>query len=56
MIGRAGVTTRENMKRAVEMLREVRSAPVLEYVLNAADSAGSSYYKYGYGNDPAGAG
>jgi succinoglycan biosynthesis transport protein ExoP len=58
MIGRSGVTTRENMKRAVEMLREVRSAPVLEYVLNAADSPGSNYgyYKYGYGNDPAGAG
>jgi capsular exopolysaccharide synthesis family protein len=58
MIGRSGVTTRENMKRAVEMLREVRSAPVLEYVLNAAETPGSGYgyYKYGYGNDPAGAG
>lgn len=58
MIGRSGVTKRENMKRAVEMLREVRSAPVLEYVLNAATSSSSDYgyYKYGYGNDPAGAG
>ena len=58
MIGRSGVTTRANMKRAVEMLREVRSAPVLEYVLNAADdpAAGYSYYKYGYGKIPAGAG
>jgi len=58
MIGRSGVTTRENMKRAVEMLREVRSAPVLEYVLNAADSSGFDYgySKYGYGDDSAGAG
>jgi capsular exopolysaccharide synthesis family protein len=58
MIGRSGVTTRANMKRAVEMLREVRSAPVLEYVLNAAEypTAGYSYYKYGYGKIPAGAG
>ncbi|MGC2210645.1 MAG: polysaccharide biosynthesis tyrosine autokinase [Candidatus Korobacteraceae bacterium] len=58
LIGRSGVTTRENMKRAVEMLREVRSAPVLEYVLNAAKPHGSGYnrYDYGYGNDPADAG
>jgi capsular exopolysaccharide synthesis family protein len=58
MVGRSGVTTRENMKRAVEMLREVRSAPVLEYVLNAADhhAFNYGYYKYGYGNDPATAG
>jgi polysaccharide biosynthesis transport protein len=57
MIGRSGVTTRENMKRAVEMLREVRSAPVLEYVLNAAEHPAFNYgyYKYGYGKDPAGA-
>jgi capsular exopolysaccharide synthesis family protein len=58
MVGRSGVTTRENMKRAVEMLREVRSAPVLEYVLNAAKPHGFGYsrYNYGYGNDPADAG
>ena len=58
MVGRSGVTTRENMKRAVEMLREVRSAPVLEYVLNAAKPHGFGYdnYSYGYGNDPDDAG
>jgi polysaccharide biosynthesis transport protein len=53
MIGRSGMTTRANMKRAVEMLREVRSAPVLEYILNAADyPAEYNYYKYknGFGN------
>jgi Mrp family chromosome partitioning ATPase len=52
MIGRSGVTTRANMKRAMEMLREVRSAPVLEYVLNAAEYpvADYGYYHYGYGS------
>jgi polysaccharide biosynthesis transport protein len=53
MIGRSGVTTRANMKRAVEMLREVRSAPVLEFVLNAAEYPAVDYsnynYNYGYG-------
>jgi capsular exopolysaccharide synthesis family protein len=58
MIGRSGVTTRANMKRAVEMLREVRSAPVLEYVLNAAEysAPGYGYYEYGYAKEPAEAG
>jgi capsular exopolysaccharide synthesis family protein len=57
MIGRSGVTTRDNMKRAMELLRDVRSAPVLEFVLNAAEypSADYGYHKYGYGKDPAGA-
>jgi capsular exopolysaccharide synthesis family protein len=55
MIGRSGVTTRANMKLAVEMLREVRSAPVLEFVLNAAEypNVGYGYYNYGYGNQSA---
>jgi capsular exopolysaccharide synthesis family protein len=55
MIGRSGVTTRANMKLAVEMLREVRSAPVLEFVLNAAEypNVGYGYYNYGYGNHTA---
>jgi hypothetical protein len=35
----------------MEMLHEVRSAPVLEYVLNAAEypAVDYSYYNYGYG-------
>jgi capsular exopolysaccharide synthesis family protein len=60
MIGRSGVTTRANMKRAMEMLRGVRSAPVLEYVLNAAEPSsagyGYGYYGIGYSKDAAGAG
>jgi capsular exopolysaccharide synthesis family protein len=55
MIGRSGVTTRANMKRAMEMLREVRSAPVLEFVLNAAEDPAftNGYYQYGDGDDSA---
>jgi hypothetical protein len=39
------------MKLALEMLRDVRSAPVLAFVLNAADhnTANYGYYNYGYG-------
>jgi capsular exopolysaccharide synthesis family protein len=37
MVGRSGVTTSENLKRAMEMLRGVDSAPVVELVLNAAE-------------------
>ena len=58
MVGRSGKTTRATMKRAVEMLRDVRSAPVLEYVLNAADYSALNYdyHKYEYGKEPTGAG
>ncbi len=49
MIGRSGVTTRANMKLALEMLRDVRSAPVLEFVLNAAEYPAVKYGYYGYG-------
>jgi capsular exopolysaccharide synthesis family protein len=57
MIGRSGLTTRSQMKRAVQMLREVRSAPVLEYVLNGADypAIEYGYYKYAPGKETAGA-
>ncbi len=36
MVGRSGVTSRESLKRAMELLRGVHSAPVIELVLNAA--------------------
>jgi len=51
MVGRSGVTTRENMRRAMELLQGVRSAPILDYVLNATENphVDYSYYKYGYG-------
>ena len=58
MIGRSGVTTRSHMKLAVDMLREVRSAPVLEFVLNAAEypAVDYGYGYYGYGNESSAAG
>jgi succinoglycan biosynthesis transport protein ExoP len=49
-VGRAGVTTREAMRRSLQLLADVHAAPILEFVLNAADtsSPGYEYYKYGY--------
>ncbi len=50
LVGRSGVTSGESLKRAMEMLRGVDSAPVLELVLNAAESPAidyGCYRKYG---------
>ena len=37
-VGRAGVVTRDAMARSIELLEQVHSAPVLEIVLNGADT------------------
>jgi polysaccharide biosynthesis transport protein len=49
-VGRPHLTTREAMKRSLEVLEQVHSAPILEVVLNAAESEAASYqyYRYGY--------
>ena len=49
-VGRPHLTTREAMKRSLELLSQVHSAPILEVVLNAAesDAADYQYYRYGY--------
>jgi capsular exopolysaccharide synthesis family protein len=49
-VGRSGITTHHVMRRSLELLDEVHGAPVLEFVLNAADisSAQYRYYQYGY--------
>jgi capsular exopolysaccharide synthesis family protein len=50
VVGRSGVTTRENLKRTMDLLRGVRSAPVVELVLNAAEHPSMdyrSYHRYG---------
>jgi succinoglycan biosynthesis transport protein ExoP len=49
-VGRSGITTHHVMRRSLELLEEVKGAPVLEFVLNAADinSAQYRYYQYGY--------
>ncbi len=49
LVGRAGVTTRQAMRRSVELLSEVRGAPILQVVLNAADQRSTDYQNYGYG-------
>jgi capsular exopolysaccharide synthesis family protein len=48
-IARSGLTTPQAVQRALEMLAEVHSAPVLEIVLNAVKLRSADYrYQYGY--------
>ena len=48
-VGRPHVTTREAIRRSLELLSEVRSAPILEVVLNATKSdSADQYYRYAY--------
>jgi len=53
LVGRAGVTTRQAMRRSVELISEVHGAPILQVVLNGADLDLVDYkhYYYGYAND-----
>ena len=48
-VGRSGITTRDAVRRSVELLQQVHSAPVLQFVLNGADfnSADYQYYRQG---------
>lgn len=49
LVGRSGVTTREAMKRSLELLEQVQSAPVLDVVLNGVDFSSSDYpYDYSH--------
>ena len=49
-VGRPHVTTRDALQRSMGLLEEVRAAPILNVVLNAAesDSPDCMYYRYGY--------
>jgi capsular exopolysaccharide synthesis family protein len=49
LVGRSGVTTRQAMRRSVELLSEIHGAPILQVVLNAADQSATDYKQYGYG-------
>ncbi len=49
LVGRAGVTTRQAMRRSVELISEVHGAPILQVVLNGADRNSADYKYYGYG-------
>jgi succinoglycan biosynthesis transport protein ExoP len=53
LVGRVGVTTRQAMRRSVELISEVHGAPILQVVLNGADrnSTDYTYYRYGYAYD-----
>jgi capsular exopolysaccharide synthesis family protein len=46
VVGRSGVTTRENLKRTMDLLRGVRSAPVVQLVLNAVEHPAMNYRSY----------
>jgi capsular exopolysaccharide synthesis family protein len=46
LVSRSGVTPRESMRRSIEMLAEVNSAPVLAVVLNGAHLDSSKYRSY----------
>lgn len=48
LVGRAGVTTRQVMRRSVELISEVHGAPILQVVLNGAERDTSEYKYYGY--------
>jgi succinoglycan biosynthesis transport protein ExoP len=47
LVGRAGVTTRQAMRRSVELISEVHGAPILQIVLNGADHNSTDYKYYG---------
>jgi len=49
LVGRSGITTRQAMRRSVELLSEIHGAPILQVVLNAAQSNSIDYKHYGYG-------
>jgi succinoglycan biosynthesis transport protein ExoP len=50
LVGRSGITTRQAMRRSVELISEVHGAPILQVVLNAAhmETTDYKYYRYGY--------
>ena len=43
LVARSGITTREAMARAKEILGDVQGAPILNVVLNGADYKASGY-------------
>ena len=49
LVGRSGITTRQAMRRSVELIHEIHGAPILQIVLNAADQNATDYKHYGYG-------
>src|SRR5439155_24909555 len=48
LVGRSGVSTRQAIKRTLQLLEQARSAPIVDVVLNGVDLS-SWEYRYGYG-------
>jgi capsular exopolysaccharide synthesis family protein len=44
LVARSGITTREAMARTKEILAEIQGAPILNVVLNGADSIAAGYF------------
>jgi polysaccharide biosynthesis transport protein len=50
-VGRSGVTTRDAMRRSLDLLQQVNSAPIVQFVLNGTDVNSSEYQYYRQGYD-----
>jgi succinoglycan biosynthesis transport protein ExoP len=50
-VGRSGITTRDAVRRSLELLQQVHGAPILQFVLNGADVNSSDYQYYRQGVD-----
>jgi polysaccharide biosynthesis transport protein len=50
LVGRSGRTRGEDLVRAMELLQNVHSAPVIQVVLNAVQSTSHDYSSYYYGH------
>ena len=50
-VGRSGITTRDAVRRSLELLQQVRGAPILQFVLNGANVNSSDYQYYRQGHD-----
>jgi polysaccharide biosynthesis transport protein len=45
-VGRSGITTREILGQSLQLLQQMHGAPILEFVLNAADVNSAHYHYY----------
>ena len=48
-VGRSGITTRDAVRRSLELLQQVQGAPIVQFVLNGADVNSNDYQYYRQG-------
>lgn len=48
-VGRSGITTRDAVRRSLELLQQVHGAPILQFVLNGTDVHSGDYQYYRQG-------